>query len=149
MSLALRGDRDTAHRALIPLVTDYAHTIMRSYLAAFYLAQLGDPSGYPAMLAALHGKDEHTRLMAVRHLIGFKPYDGQTVGDQTIDIRTELIQRLRDRRAYVRVEVPFLLAEAEVEGLRELLRPVARRDLKKRVRRAARDVLEHLAQPDA
>lgn len=144
MSLALRGDPESGHRALVPLVNEYAHTIMRSYLAAFYLAQLGDPSGYPALLAALNDKDAHTRLMAVRHLIGFKPFDGETVGDQVVDIRAELVRRLRDRSAYVRVEVPFLLAEAEVKGLQELLRPVAKRDLKKKVRRAARDVLAYL-----
>ena len=101
---------------------------------------------YAALLAALHDKDDHTRLMAVRHLIGFKPFDGGTVGDQVVDIRGELVHRLRDRSAYVRVEVPFLLAEADVEGLQELLRPVAKRDLKKKVRRAARDVLEYLGE---
>jgi hypothetical protein len=51
---------------------------------------LGDPSGYPAMLAALHSENEHTRLMAVRHLIGFKPCDGQTVKGKIVDIRAEL-----------------------------------------------------------
>jgi hypothetical protein len=128
MSLALRGDPQEGRHALLPLVREFAHTISRAYLAAYY----------PALLAALYNTDEHTRLMATHHLIAFKPFDGRTVDNQVVDIRTELVRRLRDRRAYVRVEVPFLLAEAEVLNLRELLYPVARR--------AARTGLEDLAQ---
>ncbi len=144
MSLALRGDPDTARRALIPLVTDYASSTTRSYLAAFYLAQMCDASGYPAMLEALRSSNEHTRLMAVRHLIGFKPYDGQTVQGKVVDIRAELVERLKDHHPYVRVEVPYLLAEAGVEGLKELLLPVAEGDPDMDVRQAARNVLEHV-----
>ncbi len=142
MSLALRGEPEIARKALIPLVTDYAAITMRSYLAAFYLAQLGDPSGYPTMLSALHSTNEHTRLMAVRHLIAFKPYDGQTVQSKIIDIKAELIERLKDHHPYVRVEVPYLLAEASVGGLAKLLLPVAEADADMNVRQAARNVLE-------
>jgi hypothetical protein len=142
MSLALRGDPGTARKALVPLVTDYAASTMRSYLAAFYLAQLGDPSGYPSMLTALRSTNEHTRLMAVRHLIAFKPYDGQTIRGKLVDIKAEFIERLRDSHSYVRVEVPYLLAEADIEGLEELLLPVAEADADMNVRQAARNVLE-------
>lgn len=144
MSLALRGDPDEARRALIPLVTDHASTMSRSYLAAFYLAQLGDPSGYPAMLAALSSKNEHIRLMAVRHLIGFKPYNGQTVEGKIVDIRSEMIKRLEDNSTYVRREVPYLLTEAGVDGLREILLPVTMDDVDPDVRKAARNVVEDL-----
>jgi len=146
MSLALRGDPEAARRALVPLVTDAAaSTGSEGYLAAFYLAQMGDPSGWPAMLACLHYENnQHTRLMATRHLIGFRPYDGQTVRDGVVDVRAELAQRLRDSHTRVRVEVPGLLAEACVEDLQELLSPVAQGDEDENVRRAARDVLERL-----
>lgn len=144
MSLALRGEAEAAQQALIPLVTDYAASTMRSYLAAFYLAQLGDPSGYPSMLMALYSASEHTRLMAVRHLIAFKPFDKQTVQGKVVDIRSELVQRLKDSHSYVRQEVPYLLAEANVEDLAELLLPVAETDSDMNVRQAARNVLESL-----
>ena len=144
MSLALRGEPEPARQALIPLAVDGAARTSRSYLAAFYLAQLGDPSVYPAMLEALRSSSEHTRLMAARHLIAFKPYDGQIVQDKAVDVSAELVQRLRGRSPYVRAEVPHLLAEAGAAGLRELLLPGARRDLKKDVRRAAREVLARL-----
>ncbi len=141
MSLALRGDPESARRLLTPLVADGADP-GTGYLAAFYLAQLGDPSGYPAMLAALRSESDHTRLMAVRHLIAFKPYDGQTIQGKCVDIRGELIQRLKDHEPYVRVEVPYYLAEAGVADLAALLEPVARRDRSRDVREAARDILE-------
>jgi HEAT repeat protein len=144
MSLALRGDPDTALRALRSLVADFASSTRDNHLAAFYLAQLGDPSGYPIMLESLRSSNEHTRLMAARRLIGFKPYDGKSVQGKVVDIRAELVERLKDRHTYVRVEVPFLLAEAGVEDLRELVLPVAQGDRDAKVRRAARYVLEHI-----
>ncbi len=144
MSLALRGEPDEARIALIPLITNYASSTTRSYLAAFYLAQLGDPSGYAVMLEALRDPNEHTRLMAVRHLIGFKPYDGRTVQGKVVDIRVELVQSLKDQLSYVRVEVPNLLAEAGVDGLEEILLPVANNDTDPDVRQASRDIIEAL-----
>jgi len=145
MSVALRGDPEAARRALTPLVTEYASTMSESHLAAYYLAQLGDPVGWPTMLECLNNKNnEHVRLMATRRLIAFLPYDGQTVQGKVVDVRGELVQRLKDRESYVRVEVPGLLAEAGVEGLEELLRSTAKRGKKRDVRRAAREVLAQL-----
>jgi len=144
MSLALRGEPDTARQALVPLVTDYASSTTRSYLAAFYLAQLGDVTGYPAMLAAVRNTSEHTRLMAARHLIGFRPFDGKSIQGNVVDVRAELVRCLKDQDPYVRREIPYLLAEMSAEGLRELLRPVAEGDTDEAVSQAARDVLDHL-----
>jgi HEAT repeat protein len=144
MSLALRGDQDAARQALTPLVADSSSATSEAYLAAFYLAQLGDPSGYPAMVRALHSKSEHTRLMAARHLIAFKPYEGQTVGDRRVDVRAELAERLKDPSVYVRREIPYLLAEASVRDLKELLTPVAADDAEADVRQAAADVVGSL-----
>jgi hypothetical protein len=53
-----------------------------------------------------------------------------------------LVERLKDGHPYVRVEVPHSLAEAGVEGLRELLLPVAEDDTDADVRPAARDILD-------
>ncbi len=144
MSLALRGEPDAARAALLPLVTDYAASTSESYLAAFYLAQLGDPSGYPAIVEALHDESEHTRLMAVRHLFAFKPYEGQSVGGQRVDAGAELAQRLKDEDPYVRGEVPYYLLEAGVDGLEALLQPVAEKDSDAGVRQAAADALKRL-----
>jgi hypothetical protein len=144
MSLALRGEREQGHKALLPLVAGEHADESNGYLAAFYLAQMGDPSGYPAMRKALRHESEHTRLMAVRHLIAFKPYDGQSVQGTTVDVRAELAQRLNDHDTYVRVEVPYYLAEAQVSDLATLLASVAKNDKKKEVREAARDELDRL-----
>lgn len=144
MSLALLGELEAGRRALQPLVGHHAGSTDESYLAAFYLAQMGDPSGYPVMLKALEGDDEHVRLMALRHLVGFQPYDGQQVAGKTVDVEAELIKRIRDDDPYVRAEVPYHLAEAGVGGLPDLLVPLAQRDPDKGVRLAARNVLDEL-----
>ncbi|MBN1937892.1 MAG: HEAT repeat domain-containing protein [Anaerolineae bacterium] len=146
MSLALCGEPETARQALLPLVNVDVPDDMESYLAAFYLAQLGDPSGWPAMLRCLHNQsDEHTRLMASRHLPAFKPYDGMSIHGQIVDVRAELVQRLHDSHAYVRVEIPSLLAAVDVQGLSELLISVVEQDDDPGVRQAARDMLEYLS----
>lgn len=118
MSLALRGDTDRARQALAALIANAPDSSV-SYLAAFYLAQLGDPSGFPAMKNALRSTNEHTRLMALR---------------------------LVDHDPYVRVEVPYYMAEACVEDLKDLLEPVAQNDRNKDVREAARSILERVVQ---
>ena len=145
MSLALRGDTDRARQALAALIANAPDSSV-SYLAAFYLAQLGDPSGFPAMKNALRSTNEHTRLMALRHLIAFEPYDSQTIQDNAVNIRAELTQRLVDHDPYVRVEVPYYMAEACVEDLKDLLEPVAQNDRNKDVREAARSILERVVQ---
>lgn len=52
--------------------------------------------------------------MAVRHLIAFKPYDGQTVCGARVDVGAVLIEARKGRDAMVRDEVPYHLAEAGV-----------------------------------
>jgi hypothetical protein len=113
MSLALLGDGDRARTALQAVVTGARST--RGYLAAYYLAQLGDPSGWPAMVADLHSDSEHTRLMAVRHLLAFRAFDGTTVGDEIIDLRARFAEAANDSETYVTNEVPGLLEEAGLE----------------------------------
>ena len=93
-SLALRGERDPADAALSPHSRCRAPARAMGYLAAYYLAQMGDPAGYPALLAALRSPTAHTRLMAMRHLIAFAPYAGRQVGDAVVDLHTALVARL-------------------------------------------------------
>jgi len=84
--------------------------------------------------------------MAARHLVGFLPYDGQRVGDETVDVAARLIEHLDDKDKYVSVEIPGLMAEAGVEGLRPALERTAHKGRHKETRRAAKNVLENLAQ---
>ncbi len=141
MSLALRGESEKARQKLLPLVGGKASVFGETSLAAFYLAQLGDASGYPVLLEALQNSNEHTRLMAVRKLLAFKPFDGQTIQGKTIDIRMDIAGRFKDTEPIVRREIPGLLAEAGVTGLKELLLPVAENDENEEVRASARDAL--------
>lgn len=139
-SLALRGEREAAHAALTLLIAPNASPDY-GYLAAFYLAQMGDPAGYPALLAALRSPTAHTRLMAMRHLIAFAPYAGRQVGDAVVDLHAALVARLRDHDPYVRVEAPYYLAEAGAPDLEALLTPVAAADPDSEVRAAAQSAL--------
>lgn len=144
MSLALRGEVETAKDALQQVVTKKITSVGYIDLAAFYLAQLGDPSGYPAMLESLNNKNEFNRLMATRHLIGFQPYDGQTVGEHSVDIKAAFIKQLDDVNSYVQEEVPFLMAEAEIDGLREILENFCKRDISERASESAQAVIDAL-----
>src|SRR5262245_37459658 len=78
MSLALRG---RAQRGLQVLRAALAstHPLGDQYKAAFYLAQIGDSSGYPALVKTLHSDIPHYRLMALRHALAFVPYHGHNV----------------------------------------------------------------------
>lgn len=144
MSLALRGEVEIAKDALQQVVTKKITAAGYVDLAAFYLAQLGDLSGYPAMLEALDSKNEFNRLMATRHLIGFQPYDGQTIDGHKVDIKAAFIKQLDDVNEYVQDEVPFLMAEAEIEGLREILENFCERDISERASESAQAVIDDL-----
>jgi len=141
MSLALRGEPEIARRKLLPLVRGKASVFGETSLAASYLAQLGDASGYPILLDALNNSNEHTRLMAVRQFLAFKPFDGQTIDGKTINIKAEIAGRFKDTEPIVRREIPGLLAEAGVTNLKKLLQPVAQHDANEDVRAAAQDAL--------
>jgi hypothetical protein len=143
-SLVLRGEGDEALPRLRALAADGGAGTTHDWLAAAYLAQLGEVSGWPAMLAAAGNVDAHTRLMATRHLAWFLPFDGQAVGGSTIDVRGQLLARLADADAYVAREVPALLAEAGVPDAVALLEDAAEHHDLEEVRHAAEDVLDQL-----
>jgi hypothetical protein len=110
MSLVLRGKVARGREALDALLASPRY-LGDQYKAAFYLAQLGDPSGYGALLATLRGPLAHYRLMAMRHLIAFQPYDGQLVGGRRIDVEAVLAERLTDPEPLVRAEAMPCLIE--------------------------------------
>lgn len=144
MSLVLRGQRARGQQ--------YLQTAARStdpfadaYKAAFFLAQLGDVSGYPALARTLQSEIPHYRVMALRHLLPFAAFDGQAVDGQKIDVHARLVERLHDSDALVRQEVPFYLEELARPGLEPLLEQVVASDPDENVRTAARMVLERLS----
>lgn len=141
MSLVLRGQTERG----LPILRDALRAsgpLGNQYKAAFYLAEMGDPSGYGAFVGTLHGEIPHYRLMALRHAAGFLPYDGQKVDGVRVDVRALLVEGLSDPEELVRSEVPFYLEELKVPDLRALLTPVERGDPAASVRTAAQMVLE-------
>lgn len=146
MSSALLGDVDPARQRLRELVTVPDNDSIAGYLAAAYLAQFGDPDGYPILHSDLHERsDAHARVMAVRNLLSFVAHDGRQVGKLTIDVRAEYLDRLKDRDADVARAVPSLMVEAGLAGLESDLRAATKRPFKKDVREAAQEALDALA----
>jgi HEAT repeat protein len=143
MSAALRGEVELGHARLLRAATN-GDPFADAYKAAFFLAQFGDMSAWPAMVQALSSDIAHFRLMALRHLAGFLPFEGQTVGGTVIDVRARLLAGLADRDPLVRQEMPFLLEEAATPELRRILLPVASSDADPSVRSAAEIVLSRL-----
>lgn len=141
MSLVLRG-RAQVGRKLLHANLHRPGPIDNAYLAAFYLAQIGDPSGYGVLVRTLASEIPHYRLMALRHALGFLPYDGQSVDGMTVDVRSLLVERLGDPDELVRSEVPFYLEELKLPDLRALLAPIEKHDSSPLVQSAARAVLE-------
>ncbi len=143
MSLALRGDLKNAQIALQQLLAAPEST-GDEYKAAFYLAQMGDVSGYPCMLAAAQDEIPHYRLMALRHMLVYMPWQGIQMGDFVIDVQKTLVDALKDDAEMVRMEIPFLLEEIQLPGLKNLLETVRQNDDSEMVRDAANLVLERL-----
>jgi hypothetical protein len=141
MSLALRGNVERGRQTLHALLSS-PHPLGDQYKSAFYLAQMGDPSGYGALVKTLHSEIPHYRLMALRHALVFVHYEGQKVDDIDVDVRKLLVERLADPDEFVRSEVPFYLEELRVSDLRALLQPVELHDPSPSVRTAARIVID-------
>jgi hypothetical protein len=113
MSLVLRGHDDEGVTLLGALVAPAAKDSMADWMAAFYLAQLGDLSGWPTMVDLLTDSDGFTRLMAARHLFAFLPFDGDAVDGETVDVAGRLRSLRKDRDELVAEEIPGLLEEID------------------------------------
>ncbi len=143
MSSALLGDVDGGRRLLNDLVTIPANDSIAGSLAAYYLAQLGDPAGYTVMQTDLHDRDDaHARLMATRRLLAFVAHDGARVGDRTIDVRRDFLDRLGDRDDDVVGETPELMLETGVPELVTAVREATERPHSKATRKAAKAALD-------
>lgn len=145
MSLVLRGESDAGHTALRAVGSGDGANSMADWLAAGYLAELGDPSGYGLVVRLIEKSDPLTRLQAARHIALFLPFDGQTVGGEVVDVRGRLADRLDDDPAgLVSAEIPSLLAEIGGDRVRELLVRAAATARHDDTRRAAARALDHL-----
>lgn len=145
MSLVLRGESDAGHTALSAVGSGDGANSMADWLAAGYLAELGDPSGYGLVVRLLENSDPLTRLQAARHIALFLPFDGQTVGGEVVDVRARLADRLDDDPGgLVSVEIPSLLVEISGDRVRELLTRAAKEARHEDTRRAAAGALENL-----
>lgn len=143
MALVLRGD--PAHGRAVLLGRLRAPDLLGDqYKAAFYLAQLGDPSGYGTLVETLGSAIPHYRLMALRHALAFAPYHGRMVDGQRVDVAALLYRRLADDDDMVRGEVPFYLEELAPGDLRARLEQVELTDSSASVRIAARMVLDRI-----
>lgn len=148
MALALLGnsvgDLDLAKQRLRRAAST-EDLLADPYKAAFFLAQLGDTSGWAAMETTLTCSIPHYRLMALRHVAGFLPFQGTRAAgsrDQVIDVHASLLAGLQDPDPLVRQEIPFYLEEARTPGLAEALARVQAQDSDSNVRTAAEMVLK-------
>ena len=143
MALVLRGD--PAHgKAVLATRLQADDPLGDQYKAAFYLAQLGDPGGYGALVSTLHSPIPHYRLMALRHALAFAPYHGRLVSGWRVEVAALLYQCLADEDDMVRSEVPFYLEELAPADLRARLEQLEQGDASPSVRVAARIVLDRL-----
>jgi len=144
MSLVLRGRGARGLSVLRSVLTD-PDPFGEQYKAAYYLAQTGDPSGWPQLHAAAHARSNQARIMAVRHAIAFRPYHGRTVGGLTVNVRELVVERIQDPEPLVRQEVPLYLEELGIPDLVGVLTPVANADPSEDVRTVARSVIDKAA----
>ncbi len=83
-SLARQGDQGAVvilQEALQRPVGGYLSPLT----AAGYLAQLGDPSGYPVVGEGLESDLRAVKMLACKQLLFFLPFDGQNVGSNRVD----------------------------------------------------------------
>ena len=145
MSMVLRGESDAGRTALSAVGSGNGADSMADWLAAGYLAELGDPSGYGLVVRLLENSDPLTRLQAARHIALFLPFDGKTVGGEVVDVLARLADRLDDDPGgLVSVEIPSLLVEISGDRVRELLTRAAKEARHEDTRRAAARALEQL-----
>jgi hypothetical protein len=140
MSLALRGQPGAA-RGTLERLAMAKDKFSDGYRAAYYLAQLGDITGYPTLVRTIRDELGHFRVMAARHVLAFVLYDGDEIDGMKIDPRGLLVERLGDPEPIVRQEIPGLLVEAEMKGLRALIDPLTE-DADPNVKAAAKRALE-------
>ncbi|HHG86465.1 MAG TPA: hypothetical protein ENJ82_17065 [Bacteroidetes bacterium] len=141
MSLALRGKVATGQKELLKLLYS-PDPFGDQYKASFYLAQMGNLAGYQKMLETLTDEIPHYRLMAIRHLIAFWPFEGQMVGNDRVSIHALILQAAMDKSELVRVEIPFYLEILGLPNLAQELEAILAQEKDAAVRAAIALVLE-------
>lgn len=141
MSLILRGKVNQGKNILKEQLT-YHNGIGDQYKAAFYLAQTGDISGYPIFVEVLNNEIPHYRLLAMRHILAFVPFNGKTINNIEIDILGLFNDLIKDEDELVRSEIPFYLEELNVPNLKFILENMVKEDSSSLVRDAAQMVFE-------
>lgn len=143
MSAALLGADDDARRRFEAMLGDDSRSSTADHLAAGYLAQLGDPMGYPALVQDLHDRDSsHVRGLAIDQLLAFVPYDGAKVGKSKVDVVSELRQALRDKDSDVGIDAVAAILDSQLDGTDALLDEATKRPHNRDVRDAATAALE-------
>jgi HEAT repeat protein len=83
-SLARQGDQG-AVESLLQALQRPVGAYLSPLTAAGYLAQLGDPSGYPVVRDSLGSDLRAVNMLACKQLLFFLPLDGQNVGSHQVD----------------------------------------------------------------
>jgi|GEM_PF-2841558 len=142
MALALSGRADEGRAALRDLAASTS-PFDESYRAAAYLVQFDDPSGFPAVQRAVAGEIGHFKIMALRTVTLWEPYDGRELDSTTIDVGAVVRSCAEDEDALVRREVPAQLEHLALPDRRALLEKLAR-DPDSGVQSAAKEALERV-----
>jgi hypothetical protein len=108
---ALLGAADEAAERLRLLVGPEAVRSTEAHRAAAYLAQIGDPSGWPTFVHALEQGNDHVKLMAARLACYFEAFTGTEVDGLVVDPVAALRRLAADAGPWVAPEIPSLLEE--------------------------------------
>jgi hypothetical protein len=97
MAIGLLGEPDKAIELFSAQLANAEFRSVADSRAAGYLAQFGDPAGYPVLLDDLHQTGSaQVRMQALEDLLAFAPYNGELVGEAVIDVNGELRRAIND-----------------------------------------------------
>jgi HEAT repeat protein len=116
------------------LASDFPETALN---AAAYLADLGDPSGWPVLAAAWVSPLEGMRLQVVLLVRAFLPFVDLDVGKSRVEVAGTLERAVTDLSPLVRREAVYQAAQLDAPVRRRIL-GIALADTDPAVARAAR-----------
>ncbi len=146
MSKVLRGHGDGAEAVLKQSAK--AAPPDEPWVAAAYLAQMGDASGWPAVAAAA-GEDapQHQRTAALEAAVAFGPLQGKASGDGKVDAFGVIEAAAEAEAVGVRQIAPRLLREVGHPDARAIIERIASSDASSGVRAVAQYELDQLTSP--
>ncbi|MEZ4267030.1 MAG: hypothetical protein R3F39_11685 [Myxococcota bacterium] len=146
MSKALRGQKDGA--AAVLKQSAKAAASDEPWVAAAYLAQMGDASGWPAIAAAVaEDAPQHHRTAALDAAVAFGPLQGEASGDSKVDAFGVIEAATAAEAVGVRQLVPRLLREVGHPDARAIIERIAGSDASSGVRAVAQYELGQLTSP--